>query len=74
MVTIQEVKQKYEREWLALPGVASVGIGLDENDDKVIKVCIIPRVYCQSSLPGTVHGFRVVLEESGHYKPLGRGA
>ena len=30
---IREVKKKYEREWLALPGVAGVGIGPVANGE-----------------------------------------
>jgi hypothetical protein len=58
--TIQEAKAKHERSLLAMPGVVSVGIGLDSRGNAVIVVGLDgPRPETEANLPKTLEGYAV---------------
>ena len=64
--SIQEVKAQREAELMAMPGVVSVGIGMDADGNKVIIVGVDrdqPEVRAQ--VPETVDGYPVRVEFVG---------
>lgn len=67
-MTIEAVKRKYEHEWLALPGVVSVGIGLNDAGRGVIKVGVAEGECPKPSIPEKVHGYEVVMVYVGQTK------
>lgn len=64
--TIEQVKQKYEMEWIKIPGVEGVGISEDKGEESII-------VYVSSNeikdkLPAKVAGFRVKFQHTGKFQ------
>jgi hypothetical protein len=58
--TIQKAKAKHEQRLLAMPGVVSVGIGLDERGAQVIVVGLDgPRPETVKNLPTQLEGYAV---------------
>lgn len=67
--SIQEVKKQHEARLLGLPGVVSVGIGLDHNSQPAIIIGLDgsnPDVEAQ--LPATLEGYPVILKNVGPIK------
>ncbi len=67
--TIQEVKRSHEAELMALPGVVSVGIGLDENGKPAIIVGLDKeRQETRVKMPRTLAGHPVIIQITGTIK------
>ena len=67
--SIQEVKKQHEQRLLGLPGVVSVGIGLDQNSQPAIIIGLDgsnPEIEAQ--LPTTLEGYPVILKNVGPIK------
>ncbi len=68
-MTIEEVKRKYEKKWLDKPGVVSVGIGLNKQGIKVIKIGMEKMIdKWPKNIPKKVKGFTVEIYYSGKIK------
>jgi hypothetical protein len=64
--SIQDVKARHAHRLLAVPGVVSVGIGLDAQGREVIVVGLDrPRPETQSALPTQLEGYPVRVEIIG---------
>ena len=64
--TIQEAKAKHQERLMALPGVVSVGIGLDPDGAPAIVVGLInPEVETALELPKTIEGYPVLTQIVG---------
>jgi hypothetical protein len=67
--TIQQAKAKHEQRLLALPGVVSVGIGLDARGSAVIVVGLDgPRPETVKDLPTHLEGYPVEIKVIGPLK------
>lgn len=67
--SIQEVKKKHQSELLQLPGVVSVGIGLDEEGRQAIIVGLVDEnPETKARLPETLDGFTVIGKTVGKLK------
>ncbi|MCF6337492.1 MAG: hypothetical protein L3J84_06010 [Gammaproteobacteria bacterium] len=67
-MTIQQVKEKYQTELMALPGVVSMGIGLYEGET-VIRIGLDGRhPDTEKALPKALEGYRVVSQDTGTIK------
>jgi len=67
--SIQEVKKQHEARFLDMPGVVSVGIGLDPDGNQAIIVGLAasnPEI--EAKIPETVAGFPVTLQIIGSLK------
>jgi len=63
---IEEVKNRHEAQLLSLPGVISVGIGLDDNKQAIIVVGISSdNEELKARLPQRLEGHRVSVEYIG---------
>ena len=64
--SIQDVKQRHETELLALPGVVSVGIGLDDDRQAVIVIGVDrDDAELRSAIPQQLEGYRVRVQQLG---------
>jgi len=64
--TIQDVKARHEAELLAVPGVASVGIGLDDEGEPVIVVGLAGSARdAPRGLPPELEGYSVHIQNVG---------
>ena len=67
--SIQEVKTQHETLFLDMPGVVSVGIGLDPNGQQAIIVGLDgPRPETAAKIPATLEGFPVEIQIVGSIK------
>ena len=64
--SIQDVKTQHEAELMAMPGVVSVGIGLDDQGNEVIVVGVYEdRPEIRSQVPQEFDGYPVTIEVTG---------
>jgi len=67
--SIQEVKKKHETQLLDIPGVVSVGIGMDANGKQAIVVGLeSPDPEIEAKIPAELEGFPVVIQTIGSLK------
>ena len=67
--SIKDVKTQHEERLLQIPGVVSVGIGLDENGKPAIIVGLErPDPETESQLPSQLEGYPVVVRIVGRIK------
>lgn len=67
--SIQEVKKQHEALFLDLPGVVSVGIGLDPNGNQAIIVGLDgSRPETKTKIPAMLQDFPVVIQIVGPIK------
>lgn len=63
---IQDVKNRHESRLLAVPGVVSVGIGLDDDKSPVIIIGIeTDDAELRSRLPQQLEGYQVRVQKTG---------
>lgn len=69
-MSIKEVKEKYQDQLMALPGVIGVGIGA-VNNEHVIKVLVIKQTKkLARKIPKELETYKVVIEETGEIRAL----
>jgi hypothetical protein len=67
--SIQEVKKQHEARFLDMPGVVSVGIGLDPNGNQAIILGLDgPRPETEAKIPAMLGAFPVVIQIIGPIK------
>ena len=67
--SIQEVKKQHEARFLDMPGVVSIGIGLDPNGNQAIIVGLDgPRPETEAKIPAMLEDFPVVVQIIGPIK------
>ncbi len=67
--SIQDAKAQHEAELMAMNGVVSVGIGLDDNGNEVIVVGITEdQQSIRAQVPRTVEGYAVRVEVVGRLR------
>ena len=68
--SIEQVQAEYTGEWMAVPGVEGVAIGLFE-DKPCIKIFSSTQVEeLRAKIPSAVEGYPVVIEETGTFSAL----
>ncbi len=69
---INEVMEAHVQEWMGIPGVVGVYIGmLDDEKTLCIKVMVIEKTpELERKFPNSVENYPVVLEETGVIRPL----
>ena len=67
--SIQEVKKKHEARFLDMPGVVSVGIGLDPHGNQAIIVGLdASNPEIEEDIPEMIEGFPVIIKIIGSLK------
>ncbi|MHC4558510.1 MAG: hypothetical protein ACYTFW_12165 [Planctomycetota bacterium] len=68
--TIAQVQQEHTGEWMAIPGVEGIAIGLFE-DKPCIKIFSSRKAEeLQDKIPSEVEGYPVIIEETGVFRAL----
>jgi hypothetical protein len=68
-LSIKEVKKQHEARLLQLPGVASVGIGLDQNGRSAIFIGLDrPNAETEAQIPAELEGYPVRIRVVGTIK------
>ncbi len=64
--SIKDVKTRHQAQFLQMPGIASVGIGRDENGKPAIIIGLeSPDPETESKLPATLEGYPVRVQTVG---------
>jgi hypothetical protein len=67
--SIEEVRAEHVDRLMAVPGVVSVGIGLDSAGDSAIVIGLeAPSPETEASLPDTLDGYPVVVQVVGRIR------
>ena len=67
-MTIQQAKEKYQAELMALPGVVSMGVGLSEGEIVIMIGLDGKHPDSQKELPKELEGYKVVSQNVGTIK------
>jgi hypothetical protein len=68
---IQEIKKKYEQQWLSIQGVVGVGIGiLDDKNMGIIVSVVKLESHVTSNIPDEIEGVKIEIRETGEFKAL----
>lgn len=71
MEKIRSIKSTNERNWMALPGVVAVGIGLVSGGKTGIVISVAKNLSeIRSKIPATVEGIPVEVQETGEIRAL----
>jgi hypothetical protein len=71
-MTLKETKRKYENSWLQIPGVVSVGIGMNKKGERVIRIGMsLSSDTWPEEIPKTVEGYPVETYYSGKINARG---
>jgi hypothetical protein len=67
---IEEVLTEHTKELMAIPGVVGVAQGIC-NDKPCIKVYVVKESpELKRKIPDTLEGYKVMIEETGEFRPL----
>jgi hypothetical protein len=67
--SIQDVKKQHEARFLEMPGVVSVGIGLDPDGNPAIIIGVDKsNPEAESKIPSIIEGYPVVIQRVGSIK------
>ena len=69
--TIKDVKEAWEKQLMAMPGVMAVGIGLrKDRREKCIRVYVNRKASAQAAqIPKEIEGYPVEVEIRGTFRP-----
>lgn len=67
-LTIEKVQEKYQDQWMAIPGVVGVGIGAFANKPVIMVMVVKKTPEIQQKIPKTVEGYSVKIEETGEIR------
>jgi hypothetical protein len=67
-LTIEQVQEKYQDQWMAVPGVIGVGIGAVANKPVIMVMVAKKAPEIRQKIPKTVEGYSVVIEETGEIR------
>ncbi|MCK6621977.1 MAG: hypothetical protein HUU32_11070 [Calditrichaceae bacterium] len=71
MEKIRQLKRAYEGAWMALDGVAAIGIGLASGGNPAIIVSVSRNLQTlREQIPRTIEGVPVEVVETGEIKAL----
>jgi len=68
--TIEQVLAEHTAEWMAIPGVEGTALG--EHDDRpyIVVLTSVDPEQLRTLIPETVHGYPVILEDTGEIRAL----
>ena len=71
-MTLKETKKKYEKNWLKIPCVVSVGIGMNKRGERVIRIGMsLSSDNWPEEIPKNVEGYPVETYYSGKINARG---
>ncbi|MFC1794782.1 hypothetical protein ACFL3Q_14490 [Planctomycetota bacterium] len=68
--TIEQVQEEYTDEWMAIPGIEGIAIGLFEGES-CIKIFSSKKAEdLRVMIPSSIEGYPVIIEETGTFHAL----
>jgi len=68
--TIEQVHEEHMAEWMVIPGVEGIAIGVFDNEPCIRIFTSRKAEYLQASIPSTIEGYPVIIEETGTFHAL----
>ena len=68
--TIEQVQEAHTDEWMAIPGVEGIAIGLFEGKPCIMILTSSKPQQLKDKIPPTVEGYPVIIEETGAFRAL----
>lgn len=70
--TIEQVQQEHTDEWMAIPGIEGIGIGLFEDKPCIKIFSSVAPEQLRNKIPSIVEGYAVIIEDTGAFHSLDR--
>jgi hypothetical protein len=67
---IEQVQEEHMAEWIAIPGIEGIAIGLFENKPCVKIFVSVKADQIRAKIPSIVEDYPVVIEETGTFHAL----
>lgn len=68
--TIEQVQEAHADEWMAIPGVQGVGIGMSDDRPCIVIFSSVDPQQLGKTIPSTVQGHPVVIRQTGTFHAL----
>ena len=68
--TIEQVLKERTDQWMAIPGVEGMAIGLFEGKPCIRILSSVSPQQLRTSIPSTVGGYPVIIERTGEFRAL----
>ncbi|UCE50277.1 MAG: hypothetical protein JSW47_08945 [Phycisphaerales bacterium] len=68
--SIEQVHEEYTAQWMEIPGVQGIGIGLFEDKPCIRIFSSVPAEELKDKIPSVVEGYPVIIEETGTFHAL----
>ena len=65
---VQEIKERYEQEWLAIKEVVAIGIGKAGNEMGIIISVSESPEKLRKEIPGRIDGVPIKIRQTGRFK------
>ena len=69
---IEQIQEEHTNEWMAIPGVEGIGIGLFRDKPCIKIFSSISSELLRNKIPSTIEGYPVIIEETGTFRALGQ--
>ena len=69
--TVKQVQHEHTKEWMAIPGVEGIAIGLLEGKPCITVFSSIEADKLRAKIPSTAEGYPVIIKETGKFHALG---
>ena len=69
-LSITDVKKKYEKRIMNIPGVIGIGIGKLEEQDAINVLVVEKTSLIEKKVPQQLKGFPVIIQETGTIRAL----
>ena len=67
---VNDVKKKYEKKIMNIPGVVGIGIGKLDEQDAITVLVVEKTALIEKKVPQELKGFPVVIQETGIIRAL----
>ena len=68
--TIEQVLNERTNEWMAIPRVVGVAIGISKGKPCIRIFASVRPQQLQAKIPPTIEGYRVIIEQTGPFRAL----
>ena len=67
---VNDVKKKYEKKIMNIPGVVGIGIGKLDDQDAITVLVVEKTALIEKKVPQELKGFPVIIQETGTIRAL----
>lgn len=67
---VNDVKKKYEKKIMNIPGVVGIGVGMLDDVDAITVMVVEKTALIEKKVPQQLKGFPVIIQETGTIRAL----